>query len=1094
MMRLVVLFFYTFYLSNIHGFEIDQQAYFFTNDGKMVYGNVILLNSNEVTLETIDGRGNVTSFEVLRSDILEGSTIVAGDKIQVPNINGDGHHEGVFNKLEKNYGAEGETLYDLVIKQFKKKSTYAGIETISFLNTMRSKFPVASSDIKILDELTFQDNNHLYDQRIDNSKLALPTYNELPKGPIAPLANNFLIGDNLTFQTIDGNLHSGELLASNKKSLYLSEINNDGVKEIKRTGIFDIAKKTFVTQKDLLLLENDDGERYALKIKNNSFQNGDIFLNGTLFKTDKVYQISVSSLNPKQIIRAPISKYSSSTKSKGEGYHRINKANKNNNIPVITKDKIKSKDLFGSFDTESFALDNRKDDINQLLKSVEDIFKKPISSFRIQNKSNLLMKIILSGKKKQLYHDLNRIVSRLRVAGDSNHYDLKITMSPIPNAYVKGNEIGITAGLLYFVENEDELASVIAHELTHENLGLLQALEDSPGISMALEQIDAFKNLSSDMQEEMRADVGALYRMMKGNYNPWAAYDIEQRFGEMEHYFYGKTWGHTLNRMIFKTRLIFRNTHPHNSIRKQTVKVFINSVKSYINEQGEVKNVSSLVTKKKTPLSKGLEHSKNIMRLYAPIFLSKWTSRIGKGILSVQALILTKMFFPDLFEHLNSIGDLSEIFNFMEKALFFVVDNTFGRIPVGDVSLSTLDKILKGLILVSGTGLSALIGVPFWYAGETARYYLNDGKAAREKAFNYLKAAKNKSPNESMMKLLEAMKQMIVASKFLHNGVRSLNNFNLYLNLKGTKGENQKLPRLSKMIFTTLNDQFKLLNSQDQKLHAKKIADLLSEKHYLYLENNSDTVKEAFNLVKTIGLSKDHMFYKAIDSLDIAQDLDLKPSARLILENSINLKKYGFSSTLERQLKNNYNNIIDYVFDKNVDDVNRLDKLLEMQLSALEKIEYGQYKFSNVSRKWMRKLFLQRARYSLKPQAQKIAFITFFQHFKTYQYKPWYRSFLKRLIDEKDTKKVLSIFSKGFSSTSELIQYIEKDLVPVGGNLNVTSNELHSLIIKNPGMLKSMEDIDKFYEMEYFWPKRGALVTLGDSELDNTLEGYIHEV
>jgi beta-barrel assembly-enhancing protease len=131
-------------------------------------------------------------------------------------------------------------------------------------------------------------------------------------------------------------------------------------------------------------------------------------------------------------------------------------------------------------------------------------------------------------------------------------YQVRIESSPVINAGANGNLIVIYSGLIELVNNDDELAHVLSHELAHNVLGhidrsktnasvgaLIGAVVDigllvGAGVNTqgALAQTGAHVGGRAYSQEfEREADYMSLYFMVKAGFDATKAPDMQRKFG-----------------------------------------------------------------------------------------------------------------------------------------------------------------------------------------------------------------------------------------------------------------------------------------------------------------------------------------------------------------------------------------------------------------------------------------------------------------------------------------------------------------------------------------------------------------------------------
>jgi hypothetical protein len=111
------------------------------------------------------------------------------------------------------------------------------------------------------------------------------------------------------------------------------------------------------------------------------------------------------------------------------------------------------------------------------------------------------------------------------------------------NAYADGNAIYITSGMLRFVESDNELATVIGHEIAHNAMGhrdkkmtnfLLGSILDVAAAAYGVNTQSAFGNMAASAFSkdfEAEADYVGLYVMRRGGYSTLESPDFWRRMG-----------------------------------------------------------------------------------------------------------------------------------------------------------------------------------------------------------------------------------------------------------------------------------------------------------------------------------------------------------------------------------------------------------------------------------------------------------------------------------------------------------------------------------------------------------------------------------
>lgn len=106
---------------------------------------------------------------------------------------------------------------------------------------------------------------------------------------------------------------------------------------------------------------------------------------------------------------------------------------------------------------------------------------------------------------------------------------VQISVSPERNAKADGTYAQITSGIVNFVRSDDELALVIAHEMSHNILGHRVRLKEQKISRGLLKSIDG--SAGKIRITEVEADYLALYMLARAGYDIGAAPAFWQRYG-----------------------------------------------------------------------------------------------------------------------------------------------------------------------------------------------------------------------------------------------------------------------------------------------------------------------------------------------------------------------------------------------------------------------------------------------------------------------------------------------------------------------------------------------------------------------------------
>lgn len=210
----------------------------------------------------------------------------------------------------------------------------------------------------------------------------------------------------------------------------------------------------------------------------------------------------------------------------------------------------------------------------------EELNQMPIETFVNSDPkylAGLFSRLLIFGRGKKLKQLITNAIKNLSVSGDSQDYQIRVSGSPVPNAsiYPEKALMNINLGLLAMSANEDELAFVIAHEMTHQNKALLSASKDSDEMTKMLDEVNGYSGLDPAQREEIRADLGAVERLIKARYNPWAGYDFMKSMSKTMQGSWDLTIMKFVYRWVFKMDFSYMEVHPSDEIRMAAMKAYI---------------------------------------------------------------------------------------------------------------------------------------------------------------------------------------------------------------------------------------------------------------------------------------------------------------------------------------------------------------------------------------------------------------------------------------------------------------------------------------------------------------------------------------
>ncbi len=198
---------------------------------------------------------------------------------------------------------------------------------------------------------------------------------------------------------------------------------------------------------------------------------------------------------------------------------------------------------------------------------------------------------LMAGHGKQLKAKVIEILTRLGIEGDPTKIKVTVNASPVVNASIRTvagvAEVEINAGLLGLVRNEDELAFILGHELTHGNSALFKLPKDPARVKEILSKLPS--SLGNGHIEELRADLGSVHRLIQAGYNPWGGYDAMKRIAAM--HAEGRTMNYTNEERRMANLKAFVRSHPDSELR-------MSAMKSYVTLRQQSENLSNVLSKK----------------------------------------------------------------------------------------------------------------------------------------------------------------------------------------------------------------------------------------------------------------------------------------------------------------------------------------------------------------------------------------------------------------------------------------------------------------------------------------------------------------
>jgi len=196
----------------------------------------------------------------------------------------------------------------------------------------------------------------------------------------------------------------------------------------------------------------------------------------------------------------------------------------------------------------SYSQDLLKDLLKKADKINQEILNITAPTDEEENKiGENLHKKIVEGKKiiKEYKFDIKNIFEKIRThtARKKINYSYTILKDKDVNAYaIAGGKIYLLSGLIDFLDSEDEIAFVIAHEIAHNELKhcikrvqySAMASEVNPALGDLVQIAYTVYNLPFSKEQELEADSLAIQLMKKSNYDKQGAISFFRKLQKLE--------------------------------------------------------------------------------------------------------------------------------------------------------------------------------------------------------------------------------------------------------------------------------------------------------------------------------------------------------------------------------------------------------------------------------------------------------------------------------------------------------------------------------------------------------------------------------
>lgn len=276
-------------------------------------------------------------------------------------------------------------------------------------------------------------------------------------------------------------------------------------------------------------------------------------------------------------------------------------------------------------ETEGVSLNDLVNGSESAVAEVLEMTPEEVNQISVKKKTGLIAKILAFGHVNTLHKLINTTMQKLKVNGDNPNYTVKITGSPMPNAAIYKGEafMLVNAGLIGWTKNVDEFAGVIAHEMTHDNMKMMEAKTDQDSIDELLNQVKGYSDLEPEQREEIRADLGATERLILAGYNPWSYYNFEKRFTAYMHKSIDSRIIKSIFRVFFRQSFDYWEAHPAGEIRMAAVKAYIIYRSRQVDISQQVETYESL--------GLGMKLLKLRMLMFSEPLMNIWVQRAIYG-------------------------------------------------------------------------------------------------------------------------------------------------------------------------------------------------------------------------------------------------------------------------------------------------------------------------------------------------------------------------------------------------------------------------------------------------------------------------------
>ena len=705
----------------------------------------------------------------------------------------------------------------------------------------------------------------------------------------------------------------------------------------------------------------------------------------------------------------------------------------------------------------------------QVISDTKSLLRELLANASLEKFSHLQAQLLVFGHKENLYKRITQLVNRLSLPEDPS-FSFFLSPSPIPNAKIllSENKMTINLGLLILTPNEDALAYVIAHEMTHANIQLHKAKKTNhPEADQFLQSLPSYNDMKPSQREELRADLGAIDRLIKAGYNPWAAYNFEK-----DSLKYNNNWSVSALTSFRKFRAelaerSFQSTHPLADIRASTVK-------AYILQLEQVKDISEHISRY-TEFDNSLKLLRKRMQIFSLAAM--------KGAVSISFVSILLSVLPTDYLFLNEIRDyinnslshpvLVNVFIPVIEYIFHVVELS-GNVLRSDAFRAGVSSFMLWLMFL--LSMDIYKGVTSVMSHSSKEEFQNLKRLYRE-LFSEFKTQMNGRQSQviTSSRLINMMDMSIEALKIIDQ---------LYQNDNSTFHIRRKwihrigiirhyTQRLTSSLIDMATSRAPLLGAENHTQFVTSILNSLAEIPNFVLTNVR--VRTAVNdFLFVIGKFSSsfsnnttqtyHTLKQKVDVLVKAESISSKSTPEEQYLVSKKLVDNGFYSEAEVILQRHFKSIIDYVFSSAAPE--EYAALLIEAINAIraKRTVPNSQSVCNILC-WEYKLFsLQVA--SQFSQTRRILALALNQSVhRITDLSP------RHALEVSDALFIKQFFFKNFNSLSEIHGFVKAQLMPNNIQLNALSSVFYKVVVENPHFIRSPRDLEVLINNEYFWPQ-----------------------